>query len=149
MSLAGIDVTKSQAAGEFPEYNLGERGSFSTRANGYREFVYVQAQGALTTGQGVIIQENWDAGNATATRANGFNYGAAVVMADVVDNGYVWVQIYGRVTLSGGGFSAGNAVTANNGFAASGGADLEGISVKASAGGNTEAFLTYPRTARG
>jgi hypothetical protein len=103
-SIIGIDKTAVTAATDVPAFRLGTVGGYDDPTNGYQEFVYGRADGAVT-GAGYLCVEatGFDFAMATTTNTapgaagHGSRVGAA--QAALADNQYGWFQVYGKGSL--------------------------------------------------
>lgn len=106
MSSAVIGITKDNvtAATAVPEFRLGTVGGYDDPTNGYQEFIYGQANGAVT-GAGFLCVETtgFDFAMITTTNtaggASGHGTRVAAAQAVMADNQYGWFQIYGKGSL--------------------------------------------------
>lgn len=120
------------------------------------EFVYVQANGAITgDGYVVLIDENWQADMIETTNsATGFGQMVGVAKAAFADDDYGWVQVKGVTPIRVAASCAAN--TAVNTTATGGQLDDDATSgaevidrlvlttANGGAAGNAEGVLTYP-----
>ena len=106
MSAVGYDLTNpisSQADDEGRGHGLGDR----VRDEAGKEYVYVQANGALTSGDVVQIDEAYQASPITTTTSAGaVGDKCGVTVFTFADNEYGFVQIYGPVAAINVGSSA-------------------------------------------
>lgn len=106
MGSAVIGISKDQvtAATAVPEFRLGTIGGYDDPANGYQEFVYGRADGAVT-GLGFLCVEttgfDFAAITTTNTAAGAAGHGSRVgaAQAALADNQYGWFQVYGKGSL--------------------------------------------------
>lgn len=106
MASAVIGISKDQvtAATAVPAFRLGTVGGYDDPTNGYQEFVYGRADGAVT-GLGYLCVEatGFDFAMATTTNtapgASGFGSRVGAAQAALADNEYGWFQIYGKGSL--------------------------------------------------
>ena len=106
MASAGIGISKDQvtAATAVPEFRLGTVGGYDDPTNGYQEFVYGRADGAVT-GLGYLCVEatGFDFAMASTTNtapgASGFGSRVGAAQAALADNQYGWFQIFGKGSL--------------------------------------------------
>lgn len=131
-------------------FSLGQR---MQDADG-NEFVYVQADGAVTAGDVVILTEAFQADALDLTNSNGaIGDKVGVAKGTLADNAYGWVQIYGVASA----VNAATGATANtrlNSTATAGRVDddgtagsesITGLFITATAASNTAAgILNYP-----
>lgn len=103
-AIIGISPTQITAATDVPAFRLGTVGGYDDPVNGYQEFIYGRANGAVT-GLGYLCVETtgFDFAMATVTLTTpgtagpGSRVGAA--QAALADNQYGWFQIYGKGSL--------------------------------------------------
>lgn len=152
----GIDLTRTVSGtttdGENAEFTLGTRASGTDN----QEYIYVQADEAITQYDLVAIDENFQMSQLTATEAgDGWTIGAAQVAFS--DNELGWVAVKGH-NLQGrvGASCAADVALYTSGTAgvvddATGGTKIDGIvAVGANTpttAGNVEILMTYPRSA--
>jgi hypothetical protein len=106
MASAVIGISKDQvtAATAVPEFRLGTVGGYDDPTNGYQEFVYGRADGAVT-GLGYLCVEatGFDFAMASTTNtapgASGFGSRVGAAQAALADNQYGWFQIFGKGSL--------------------------------------------------
>lgn len=104
MQIIGIQANEVTAATSVPAFKLGTRGVYDHPTLGSQEFVYGQADGAVT-GLGFVCveQANFDFAMITSTNANAGTAGhgsrVAVAQAAMTDNQFGWFQIYGRCPI--------------------------------------------------
>lgn len=106
MASAVIGISKDQvtAATATPEFRLGTVGGYDDPTNGYQEFVYGRADGAVT-GLGYLCVEatGFDFAMASTTNtapgASGFGSRVGAAQAALADNQYGWFQIFGKGSL--------------------------------------------------
>jgi hypothetical protein len=102
--IIGIDKTAVVAASSVPAFRLGTVGGCDDPVNGYQEFVYGRADGAVT-GAGYLCVEatGFDFAMATTTNtapgASGHGSRVGAAQAVLADNEYGWFQIYGKGSL--------------------------------------------------
>lgn len=103
MAQATIGLSASQviASTDTPAFRLGTVGGYDDPTNGYQEFVYGRAAGAVT-GAGYLCVEatGFDfamvSTTTTAPGASGFGSRCGAAQAVLADNEYGWFQIYGK-----------------------------------------------------
>lgn len=149
----GVDVdtalTLGTAVNVFPEWELG------TRVHGAagKEYVYVQANGAITANDVVILTEAFQADQIDTTNSAGaIGDKVAVAPATFADDDYGWVQIYGACTVNVATSAAANTklnTTATAGRidddATAGAETILGLVTTAAESGNEAAgMLNYP-----
>lgn len=106
MATAIIGLSKDQvtASTATAAFRLGTVGGFDDPTNGYQEFIYGRADGAVT-GLGYLCVEGtgFDFAMATTTNtapgASGFGSRMGAAQAALADNEFGWFQIYGRGSL--------------------------------------------------
>lgn len=155
----GIDPTVVSST---PSFSVGQRGANVT-SEGVKEYIYVQANGAIT-GAGYVCDidgSNFDAAMCTTTTtAPGTGAGKPVGVARVAfaDNDYGWLQIYGpgtiRVSASCAAYTIINS-TATAGQldddATAGAEVIDGIVLDTANGGSAAVaagFINYPKVGR-
>jgi hypothetical protein len=100
-AVIGIGKDDVTAATAVPQFRLGTVGGYDDPTNGYQEFVYGRANGAIT-GAGYICVEatGFDFAMAsvttTAPGASGHGSRVGAAQAALADNQYGWFQIYGK-----------------------------------------------------
>ena len=103
MAQATIGLSKAQvtASTAVPEFRLGTVGGYDDPDNGYQEFVYGRANGAVTAAGYVCVDEtgfDFAMINVTKTTPGTAGFGSRVgaAQAALADNEYGWFQIYGK-----------------------------------------------------
>ena len=106
MAQATIGISSAQivASGGTPDFRLGTIGGYDNPTNGYTEFVYGQASGAMTgAGYGATETTGFVFTMVTSTTAAGgtSGYGSRFGAAQAVmaTGDYGWFQIYGKGSL--------------------------------------------------
>jgi hypothetical protein len=103
-AIIGIGKDDVVAATSSPAFRLGTVGGYDDPANGYQEFVYGRADGAVT-GVGYLCVEatGFDFAMVTTTNtapgASGPGSRVGAAQAVLADNQYGWFQIYGKGSL--------------------------------------------------
>ena len=159
-AIIGISPTAVTASTAEPAFRLGTVGGYADPSNGYQEFVYGRANGAITGAGYVCVEETgFDFAMITVTKTTagtaGFGSRVAVPMAALSDNQYGWFQIYGKGTVRTLASAAKGTrlnTTATGGALdddATGGSEaVEGIVLGTATGGaeanNSDAILSYP-----
>lgn len=142
--------TLGTAVNVHPEFELGTR----MKGSNGSEWVYVQANGAITgAGYVVIIDEAWQADMITNTTGV-YGQQVGVAGAAFADDAYGWVQVFGTCDIRVAASCAANvqlATTTTDGqlddAVGAGTKDLFGIALTTANGGaagNAEGVLTYP-----
>ncbi len=162
MGQAIIGISKAQvtAATAVPAFRLGTIGGYDDPTNGYQEFVYGRANGAVTAaGYCCVELTGFDFAliSVTQTTAGTAGYGSRVAVGQAVlaDNEYGWFQIYGKGslrTLASAAKGTRLNSTATNGAldddAGSGAEAIFGVVLGTATGGaeatNADAILSYP-----
>lgn len=151
---AGVDFdavfTAGSRATRFAPFSLGQR---MQDADG-REYVYVQADGAITgAGYVVIIDEAYQADMITNTTGV-YGQQVGVALAAFADNDYGWVQVFGPASIRVAASCAANVVitttttdgqlddAAGTGTKVINGAAL--TTARAASAGTAPGVLTYP-----
>jgi hypothetical protein len=110
-AIIGIGKDDIVAATGVPAFRLGTVGGYDDPVNGYQEFVYGRADGAVT-GVGFLCVEatGFDFAMVTTTNtapgANGHGSRLGAAQAVLADNQYGWFQIYGKGSLRTAGAAA-------------------------------------------
>ena len=165
MAQATIGISSAQivASGGTADFRLGTVGGYDSPTNGYQEFIYGMANGAITgAGYGVVEQTGFDFIMATTTTtapgASGYGTRFGAAQAALADNEYGWFQIYGKGSLRTLASAAKG--TRLNSTATGGALDddgtasseaITGIVILTATGGsaatNTDAMFSYPSVA--
>ena len=100
-AVIGLSKDNITAATAVPEFRLGTTGGYDDPTNGYQEFVYGRANGAVTAVGYVCVEEtgfDFAMINVTKTTPGTAGFGSRVGVAQAVmsDNQYGWFQIYGK-----------------------------------------------------
>ena len=103
MAQATIGLSKDQvtAATATAAFRLGTVGGYDDPTNGYQEFIYGRADGAVTGAGYLCVEETgFDFAMATTTTtapgASGPGTRCGAAQAALADNEYGWFQIYGK-----------------------------------------------------
>lgn len=106
MGQATIGISKAEvtAATAAPAFRLGTVAGYDDPDNGYQEFVYGRAAGAVTgAGYACVEVTGFDFAMAstttTAPGSSGPGSRVGVAQAALADNEYGWFQIYGKGSL--------------------------------------------------
>ena len=165
MAQATIGISSAQivASGGTADFRLGTVGGYDSPTNGYQEFIYGMANGAITgAGYGVVEQTGFDFIMATTTTtapgASGYGTRFGAAQAALADNEYGWFQIYGKGSLRTLASAAKG--TRLNSTATGGALDddgtasseaITGITILTATGGsaatNADAVFSYPSVA--
>jgi hypothetical protein len=156
----GISKTDIVAATGIPSFRLGTVGGYDDPSNGYQEFVYGRAAGAVTAaGYACVEATGFDfalaSTTSTAPGASGFGSRIGVAQAALADNEYGWFQIYGKGsvrTLASAAKGTRLNTTATGGAldddGTAGSEAINGIVLGTATGGaeatNADAMLAYP-----
>tara|TARA_R110000824_G_scaffold361217_2_gene549163 strand:- start:1130 stop:1636 length:507 start_codon:yes stop_codon:yes gene_type:complete len=156
----GISADQVTASTDTPAFRLGTVGGYDDPTNGYQEFIYGSANGAITgAGYGVVEQTGFDFIMATTTTtapgASGYGTRFGAAQAALADNEFGWFQIYGKGsirTLASAAKGTGLNSTATGGAldddATSGAEAISGIVILTATGGsaatNADAVFSYP-----
>ena|SRR5688572_25585811 len=110
-AIIGISPTQITAATATPQFRLGTLGGYDHPTNGYQEFVYGRANGAVTgLGYVCLEQTGFDFVMATVTTsapgASGPGTRVGAAQAALADNEYGWFQVYGKGSLRTAGAAA-------------------------------------------
>lgn len=166
MAQAVIGLSKDQitAATAVPAFRLGTVGGYDDPTNGYQEFIYGRADGAVT-GLGYLCVEEtgFDFAMATTTTtapgASGPGTRCGAAQAALADNEYGWFQIYGKGsvrTLASAAKGTQLNSTATGGAvdddATAGAEVINGLVLGTATGGsaatNADALFSYPTVGR-
>lgn len=159
-AIIGIIPTQIAASTANAEFKLGTVGGYDDPTNGYQEFVYGRANGAVT-GAGYLCVEltGFDFAMAstttTAPGSSGYGTRCGAAQAALADNEYGWFQIYGKGSLrtlasAAKGTRLNSTATAgavdDDGTAGSEAIDglVLGTATGGSAATNTDAIFSYP-----
>jgi hypothetical protein len=162
-AVIGISPTQIAGATAAPEFRLGTVGGYDHLTNGYQEFVYGRANGAVT-GLGYVCLEltGFDFAMATTTNSAPGTAGpgtrVGVAQAALADNEYGWFQIYGKGSVRTAGAAAKGTklnTTATGGAldddATAGAETIDGLVLLTATGGaatGSDAMLVYPAVGR-
>lgn len=100
-AIIGISPTDVSASSATAQFRLGTVGGYDDPTNGYQEFIYGRADGAVT-GAGYLCVEatgfDFAMASTTTTAPGASGYGSRVgaAQAALADNEYGWFQIYGK-----------------------------------------------------
>ncbi len=161
MSTIGVDPTKVYTAEEVTSGSFGfdylERGC-NNDGSGTKEYVFVLADEALTSGNACLIHEDGGAEQIdTTSSAPGTGQGlqAGLCVTDIASGGAGWLQVYGIGDVSLNVATSAAAHTILNSTATAGRLDddgtassenIDGITTTATESSNTAAcVLYYPR----
>lgn len=162
MAQATIGLSKDQVTGASATaaFRLGTVGGYDDPSNGYQEFVYGRANGAVTGLGYVCVEETgFDFAMITVTKTTpgtaGFGSRVAVAQAALADNEYGWFQIFGKGsvrTLASAAKGTRLNTTATGGAldddATAGSEAVFGVVLGTATGGaeatNADAMLAYP-----
>lgn len=156
----GIDKTQVTAATAVPAFRLGTVGGYDDPVNGYQEFIYGRASGAVT-GAGFLCVEStgfiFQMATTTNTAPGSFGHGtrAGAAQAVLANNEYGWFQVYGKGslrTLASAAIGTRLNTTATAGAVdddgTAGARAINGIVLGTATGGaaatNADATFTYP-----
>ncbi len=159
-AIIGLDKSKIVAATGTPLFRLGTIGGYDDPTNGYQEFIYGRANGAVT-GAGYCCVEltGFDFAMISVTQTTpgtaGFGSRVAAAQAALADNEYGWFQIYGKGSLrtlaSAAKGTRLNSTATNGAVDDDGGTGAEainGLVLGTATGGaeatNTDAIFSYP-----
>lgn len=103
-AIIGISKATVTASSSTPLFRLGTIGGYDDPTNGYQEFVYGRADGAVTGAGYLCVEETgFDFAMATTTNtapgASGHGTRVGAAQAVLADNEYGWFQIYGKGSL--------------------------------------------------
>lgn len=166
MAQATIGLSKDQvtAATATAAFRLGTVGGYDDPSNGYQEFVYGRADGAVTGAGYLCVEETgFDFAMAstttTAPGASGPGTRCGAAQAALADNEYGWFQIYGKGSLrtlasAAKGTQLNSTATAGavDDDATSGAEVIDGLVLLTATGGaaatNADAMFNYPSVSR-
>lgn len=164
MQIIGISKAEVVAATAVPSFRLGTRAGYDDPSNGYQEFVYGRADGAVTAAGYVCIEATgFDFKMATVTvttpGTQGPGHRVGIAQAALADNEYGWFQIYGKGsvrTLASAAKGTQLNTTATAGCvdddATAGSEVISGCVLGTATGGaeatNSDAYLSYPTVLR-
>lgn len=166
MAQAVIGISKADivAATGTPAFRLGTVGGYDDPTNGYQEFIYGRADGAVTGAGYLCVEETgFDFAMATTTTtapgASGPGTRCGAAQAALADNEYGWFQIYGKGsvrTLASAAKGTQLNSTATGGAVdddATAGAEVInglvlGTATGAAAATNADAIFSYPTVGR-
>jgi len=159
-AVIGLSKDNITAATAVPEFRLGTIGGYDDPTNGYQEFVYGRANGAVTAVGYVCVEETgFDFAMINVTKTTpgtaGFGSRVAVAQAVMADNQYGWFQTYGKGSVRTLALAAKGTrlnTTATDGALdddGTGGSEaifgiVLGTATGASAATNADAILVYP-----
>ena len=159
-AIIGISRDNITAATAVPEFRLGTVGGYDDPTNGYQEFVYGRANGAVTAVGYVCVEETgYDFAMINVTKTTpgtaGFGSRVGVAQAVLADNQFGWFQIYGKGsvrTLASAAKGTRLNTTATDGAldddATAGSEAVFGVVLGTATGGaaatNADAILAYP-----
>lgn len=106
-----MSIGQNSIGFEFTTTHTDKRVDLLTRAFGEdgKEYLYVQADGAITANDVVLVDEDGQADQLDTTNSAGaLGDRVAVAPATFADNEYGWVQIYGACTANVGSSCAAN-----------------------------------------
>lgn len=118
-----------------------------------KEYVYVQANGAITANDVVFVDETGQADQLDTTNsASAFGQTVGVAPATFADNEYGWIQIYGACTINVGSSCAANTQLNSTSTAGrvdddatAGSEDVAGLATTGAESSNAAAgWLNYP-----
>lgn len=159
-AIIGLSKDQVTGASAVPAFRLGSRGGYDDPSNGYQEFVYGRANGAVTAAGYVCVElTGFDFAMISVTQTTPGTAGpgsrVAVAQAALADNEYGWFQVYGKGsvrTLASAAKGTRLNTTATNGAldddGTAGSESVLGIVLGTATGGaeatNTDAVLSYP-----
>lgn len=163
-AIIGISKADITAATATPQFRLGTVGGYDDPTNGYQEFIYGRADGAVTGAGYLCVEEtgfDFTMVSTTSTSPGvagaGSRCGAA--QAVLADNEYGWFQIYGKGsvrTLASAAKGTQLNSTATGGAvdddATAGSEAINGLVLGTATGGaaatNADALFSYPTVGR-
>lgn len=162
MAQATIGINKAQVTAATAEaaFKLGTVGGYDDPTNGYQEFVYGRANGAVTAAGYLVVELtgfDFAMASTTTTAAGSSGHGTRVgaAQAALADNEYGWFQIYGKGsarTLASAAKGTRLNSTATNGAVdddgTAGSEAINGLVLGTATGGaeatNADAIFSYP-----
>lgn len=162
MAQATIGLSKDQviSATGTAAFRLGTVGGYDDPTNGYQEFVYGRANGAVTgAGYACVEETGFDFALISVTKTTpgtaGFGSRVGAAQAALADNEYGWFQIYGKGsvrTLASAAKGTRLNTTATNGAldddGTAGSEAIVGLVLGTATGGaeatNADAMFAYP-----
>lgn len=163
-AIIGISKTQITASTATAEFRLGTVGGYDDPVNGYQEFIYGRADGAVTGAGFLCVEETgFDFIMATITTtspgASGPGSRCGAAQAAMADNEYGWFQIYGKGslrTLASAAKGTQLNTTATGGAvdddATAGAETISGLVLGTATGGaaatNADALFSYPVVGR-
>lgn len=166
MAQATIGLSKDQvtAATATAAFRLGTVGGYDDPSNGYQEFIYGRANGAVTAAGYLCVEEtgfdfSMASTTTTAPGASGAGSRCGAAQAALADNEYGWFQIYGKGsvrTLASAAKGTQLNSTATGGAvdddATAGSEVINGLVLGTATGGtaatNADALFSYPTVGR-
>jgi hypothetical protein len=163
-AVIGIMPAKITGASAVPEFKLGTRAGFYDPDNGYKEYVYGRANGAITAaGYACVMATGFDflmaSTTTTAPGQQGPGSPIGVAQAALADNEYGWFQVYGKGSVrtlasaaKGTKLNTTGTAGALDDDATAGAETIDGLVLGTATGGaeatNADAYLTYPAVGR-
>lgn len=163
-AVIGIDKTQVTGASAVPAFRLGTVGGYDDPTNGYQEFIYGRASGAITAAGYVCVEATgfdflMASTTTTAPGQQGPGSRVGVAQTALADNEYGWFQIYGKGsvrTLASAAKGTKLNTTATDGAldddATAGAETIDGLVLGTATGGaaatNADALLSYPCVGR-
>jgi len=166
MAQATIGISKADvvAATGTPKFRLGTVGGYDDPDNGYQEFVYGRADGAVTGAGYLCVEETgfdfaMASTTSTAPGASGPGSRCGAAQAALADNEYGWFQIYGKGSLrtlasaaKGTQLNSTGTAGAVDDDATAGAETISGLVLLTATGGaaatNSDAVFSYPVVGR-
>jgi hypothetical protein len=166
MAQATIGISKADvvAASGVPQFRLGTVGGYDDPTNGYQEFVYGRADGAVTAAGYLCVEEtgfDFTMASTTSTSPGVAGTGSRVGAAQAVlaDNEYGWFQIYGKGSVrtlascaKGTQLNSTGTAGAVDDDATAGSEVINGLVIGTATGGaaatNSDAIFSYPSVGR-
>ena len=166
MAQAVIGISKADivAATGTPAFRLGTVGGYDDPTNGYSEFIYGRADGAVTAAGYLCVEATgfdflMASTTSTAPGASGPGSRCGAAQAALADNEYGWFQIYGKGsvrTLASAAKGTQLNTTATGGAldddATAGAEVISGVVLGTATGGaaatNADALFSYPTVLR-
>lgn len=166
MAQAVIGISKADivSATGTPAFRLGTIGGYDDPVNGYQEFIYGRADGAVTGAGYLCVEETgfdfiMASTTTTAPGAAGPGSRCGAAQAVLADNEYGWFQIYGKGSVrtlasAAKGTQLNSTATAGavDDDATAGAEVINGLVIGTATGGaaatNADAIFSYPSVGR-
>lgn len=166
MAQAVIGISKADivSATGTPAFRLGTVGGYDDPTNGYQEFIYGRADGAVTAAGYLCVEATgfdfaMASTTSTAPGASGPGSRCGAAQAALADNEYGWFQVYGKGSVrtlasAAKGTQLNSTATAGavDDDATAGSEVINGLTLGTATGGaaatNADAIFSYPTVGR-